>query len=252
MTPSHARLCVTTLAILSAASLQAQEARAPIGPSPIRPFRTYAVGLRLGTGGIGGELATPLSRHLDLRGGGQAFNYSTTFTTNGLNATGSLAFNNEYVAVDYFPFHVGFRISPGITVHNRNSVSALLNQPAGSTFTLNNVDYTSQASDPVNGNANIVFGKTVAPRITLGWGSMFPSSGRRLSFPTELGFEYTSAPTVALAFTGSACSNQGCGSINTPENRANILGEQNRLTSDLAPLRFFPIFSFGIAYRLNR
>ena len=250
MTPISTRLCVTILTLTVGACAYAQ--RVPDEVRSVRPFRTYAVGLRLGSGGIGGELATPLSQHLDLRGGGQAFHYSTSFTTNGLNATGQLELNNAYVAIGYFPFHSGFHITPGVTFHNRNNVSAVLNEPAGSTFTLNDVDYTSQANDPIKGNASIVFGKMVAPRLTLGWGNMFPSGGRRFSFPVEVGAEYASAPVVTLAFSGSACTNQGCGSINTPENRANIAGEQNKLNADLLPLRFYPIVSFGITYRLNR
>ena len=250
MTPTSTRLCVTILSLALGARAYAQ--KIPEDVRSVRPFRTYAVGLRLGSGGIGGELATPLSRHLDLRGGGQAFHYSTSFSTNGLNATGRLELNNAYLAIGYFPFHNGFRIAPGVTFHNRNNVYAVLNEPSGSTFTLNDVDYTSQPGDPVKGNASVVFGKMVAPRLTLGWGNMFPSRGRRFSFPVEVGAEYASAPIVTLAFSGSACTNQGCGSINTPENMANIAAERNKLNANLSPLRFYPIVSFGIAYRISR
>lgn len=245
-------MLVTALSLIAALSGNAQEAYGPVGPSPVQAFRSYAVGFRFGSGGIGGELATPLSRHLVLRGGGSAFNYSTSFTTNGLNAAGTLQLHSAYVAGNYYPFHNGFFLSPGVEFHNKNNVNATLNQPGGTIFTLNDVDYTSQPGDPVKGNASIVFGKAAAPRLTLGFGNMFPASGRRLSFPVEIGAEYASAPVVTLAFSGSACTNQGCGSINTPDNQANITGEQTKLNNDLNPLRFFPIISFGVTYRLNR
>jgi hypothetical protein len=246
------RIVLALIASAACVRAHAQEIPAAIGPEPVRPFRTYAVGLRIGTAGIGGELATPLSRHLDLRGGGQFFKYSTSFTTNGLNADGQLSLQNGYVSLDYLPFHNGFRISPGITVHNDNHVSAVLNVPGGNTFTLGDVDYTSEASDPIHGTASINFGNTVAPRITAGWGSLFPSTGRRLSFPAEIGFEYTSYPTVQLNLAGSGCTSDGCGSINTPDNQANINAEIQKLNNDVAPLRFYPILSFGVSYRLNR
>jgi len=215
------------------------------------PFVSYALAFRLGTGGIGGEIATPLTRRLDLRGGGEAFSYSTTFTTNGLNATGSLKLGDGFATLDYHPFRNGFRLSPGIALYNRNNVSADLSVPGGSTFTLNDVDYTSESSDPITGTAGATFGNKVAPRFTLGWGNSFPRYGGHWTFPIELGFYYISTPTVAITLSGSACSSDGCGSINTPENQANIQGEEAKLNNDLAPARFFPILSFGVGYRFG-
>ena len=216
-----------------------------------RPFLSYAVAFRIGTGGIGGEIATPLARRFDLRAGAEAFTYSTTFNTNGLVADGTLKLGETFAAVDYHPFHNGFRLSPGLAFYNRNNVAAVLNVPAGSTFTLNDVDYTSQATDPITGTAGATFGNKVAPRFTIGWANLFPRSGGHWSFPVELGFYYTSYPTVAIALSGSACSADGCGSINTPDNQANVQGEEVKLNNDLAPARFFPVFSFGVGYRFG-
>jgi hypothetical protein len=216
-----------------------------------RPFVSTAVAVRLGAGGVGGELATYLSHRLNLRVGGDAFTYSTTFTTNGLNAAGTLKLGDSFAALDLHPFRNGFRLSPGLTFYNRNNVSANLNVPGGNNFTLNSVDYTSEASDPVNGTAVATFGNKVSPRLTLGWGNSFPRYGGHWSFPIELGFYYTSAPTVAISLSGSACSSSGCGSINTPDNEVNIQGEEARLNSDLAPARFFPVFSLGVGYRFG-
>jgi hypothetical protein len=216
-----------------------------------RPFHAYALGFRIGDGGIGGEIATPLTQHLVLRGGAQAFTYSTTFTTNGLNADGTLKLGDGFISVDFFPFRSGFHLSPGITVHNGNNVAAHLGVPPGATFTLNNVDYTSEASDPITGDASLKFGNKVAPRLTVGFGNLFSRSGGHFSFPAEIGFEYISTPTVALNLSGSACSSDGCGSINSPENQANIAAQQQILANDIAPLRFFPILSFGVAYRFG-
>jgi len=215
------------------------------------PFRSYAVSVRIGLGGVGGDIATPLTHRLALRAGGDAFSYSTTFTTNGLNANGSLKLGDGFATLDYHPFRNGFRLSPGVTLYNRNNVGATLNVPGGSSFTLNSVDYTSEASDPINGTAAVVFGHKVAPRFTFGWGNSFPRYGGHWTFPIELGFYYTADPTVSIALFGSACSSDGCGSIDTPENEANILGEETKLNKDIAPARFFPVLSLGIGYRFG-
>ncbi len=216
-----------------------------------RPFVSSAAAIRLGTGGVGGEYATYLSHRLNLRLGADAFSYSTTFTTNGLNANGSLKLGDSFASLDLHPFRNGFRLSPGVTFYNRNNVTANLNVPGGNSFTLNSVEYTSEALDPITGTAGATFGHKVAPRFTLGWGNSFPRYGGHWSFPVELGFYYTSNPAVSLALSGSACSSSGCGSINTPENQANIQGEVLKLNNDLAPARFFPVLSLGVGYRFG-
>jgi len=216
------------------------------------PFVSYAVALRIGSGGIGAEVSTPLTKHLELRGGAQFFAYSTTIVTNGLNADGTLTLQNGFVAVDYFPLRKGFRVSPGVTLHNDNHVAFTLDVPPGQSFTLGNVDYTSEPGDPITGNGHLFFGShLVVPRFTVGWGNPLPRDGGHWAFPVDLGFEITTRPTVQLSLTGSGCDSQGCGPINDPDNEANIQQEIVKLQNDLAPLRFFPILSFGVSYRIG-
>ncbi|WP_041597186.1 hypothetical protein [Granulicella tundricola] len=82
---------------------------------------------------------------------------------------------------------------------------------------------------------------------------MIPRSNKHWSFPFEVGFQYIAEPTVVLNLTGSACSADGCGSIDTdPETQANIVAERKELSDDLAPLRFYPILSTGVSYRFGR
>ena len=217
-----------------------------------RPFRSYAFGLRLGSGGIGGEIATPLARQADLRVGVQLFSYSTSFLTDGITANAQLSLENIYAAVDLYPFHrAGFHLSPGVTFRSDNHLAATLFVPGGQTLTLGDTDYTSDATDPITGNTHIFLGKMVAPRLTAGFSNPFPRNGGHWSFPSEFGFEYASAPTMQLTLSGSGCSDMGCGPINSPNNQANIEAERLKIVNDLAPLRFYPILSFGISYRVG-
>ena len=72
-------------------------------------------------------------------------------------------------------------------------------------------------------------------------------------FETEIGFQYFSAPTVAYSFSGTGCTSyvggvySGCG----PIPQTNITSEQNKLQNDLYDLRFFPILSFGLSYKIH-
>jgi hypothetical protein len=216
-------------------------------------FGAYAVSFRLGSGGLGGELATPLSHKLNLRGGAQFLSLNVNVTDQGVIANGNLKLRNVFGVVDYYPFHHStFHVSPGVQVYNVNGADATLLIPGGQQITLGGQDYTSDPADPIKGNTSVYFGDKVAPRITVGFGNMFPRNGGHWSFPTDLGIEYTSAPTVQLALTGSECDPyNGCASIDDPRNQPSIDEERQRLANKLRPARFFPIISFGVAYRLG-
>jgi hypothetical protein len=232
--------------------------RPPVAYTPgMRPFSAVAVALKVGSGGIGFDVATPLMQRLNLRSGASFFSYNTSLTQDGLNIAGAIKFQNASTSVDIFPFNGSFRISPGITFRNNNALNAAITVPGGQSFSLGDSDYTSDPLDPIHGTAAFAFGSSnFAPRLTMGFGNMLPRNGSRFSFPVEVGFEYISQPTVRLNFAGSACGSQvqsdgsvgaGCGSVNPSD----VAQEQSQLQSDLSPLRFYPIVSFGVSYRIG-
>ena len=233
--------------------------RPPVAYTPgIRPFSAVAVALKVGSGGVGLDVATPLAQRLNLRTGASFFSYSPNLTVDGLNIAGTIKLQNAGASVDIFPFGGAFRISPGFTFRNNNAMSAAINVPGGQSFSLGDSNYTSNPLDPITGTAAFGFGTSnFAPRLTMGFGNMLPRNGSRFSFPVEVGFEYISQPTVRLSFSGSACGSQvqndgsvgaGCGVVNPSD----VAQEQSDLQSDLSPLRFYPIVSFGVSYRLGR
>jgi len=227
---------------------------APPGSST-RPiaFSTVAVDAKVGVLGIGFEAATPLSMHLNLRAGGNFFNYTDTLTSDGITYNANLRFRSSEASLDYFPWAKSFHISPGALLYNGNQVTGNANVPAGQTFTLNGTTYTSSASDPVSGNGSVTFNKA-APKLTVGWGNLIPRSGRHFSVPVELGFAYVGDPKVVLNLNGTACyTYEGapyCADVATdPTIHANVVAQQQKLANDAADARFFPILSAGFAYR---
>ncbi len=223
----------------------------------MKAFRTYAVSVKVGTMGPGVDIATPLAQRLNLRVGASFFQYSPSFTTDGLNIDGQLKLQNASASVDIYPFNNSFRISPGLTFKNNNSMNAGLLVPGGQSFSLGDADYTSDPVDPIHGTAGFTFGTSnIAPRFTMGFGNMLPRSGKHFSVPVEFGFQYISQPIVKLNFAGSGCSSQvqpdgsteyGCG----PVEQSDVMQEQKELQNDLSPLRFYPIFSIGFSYRIG-
>jgi len=220
---------------------------------PIRPFSTLAAAVSISTGGVGLDLATPLAQHFNLRVGGGFFTYNSNFNLDGETITGDIKLRNASASLDWFPFHGGFHISPGLTVYNGNGVTATTLVPAGGEFDLGDQTYYSSATDPIHGSASLYLGKRVAPRFTIGFGNMIPRSGRHFSFPFEIGFEYIGPPKLNLTLAGSACDTStppNCSPVATdPTTQANLQQEINQVNSDLKPLSFYPIISQGFSVR---
>ena len=242
-----------------ASRVRTQPAAAPEGAGP---FSGLAVGVKVGLAGIGFDVATPLVRQrLNLRGGASFFSYTpSTITTDNLNINGNLKFRNSAVMVDFFPFHGRFRISGGATVYNNTGLTATLSVPTGQSFSVGGTDYYSEPYNAVTNPAGAITGtgvftfggNKVAPRVTIGTGNMLPKKGR-ITFESEIGFQYFSAPVVTYTITGTGCQNYNAGVYSNcgPIPQANITSEQNMLQDDLKDLRFFPILSFGLGFKIH-
>ncbi len=234
----------------------------PLPRSGARPFSGIAAAVKVGVAGIGFDVATPLvQQRLNLRSGASFLTYSpSTITTDNLNINGTIKFQNADVMVDFFPFHGRFRISGGATVYNNTGLTATLSVPTGQSFTVGGTDYYSEPynavtnpAGPITGTGTFTFGgNKIAPRATIGTGNMLPKKGR-FTFQSELGFQYFSAPTVVYNITGTGCQNYNAGVYSNcgPIPQANVTDEQVKLQNDLTDLRFFPVLSFGLSYKIH-
>jgi len=243
----------------------AGQAALPVGGAlnSERPFSRVAVGGGLSTLGIQLQLTTNLGSHLNLRGGGNFFNYSTNFTSSGINATAKLTLGSARASVDFYPFRQGLRISPGLLFYNGNQLTATAAVAGGTSFTLNGQTYYSGNTNsttgtaPVNGNATLGLNTTKpAFTITAGWGNTIPRKGH-WSFPFELGVAVIGAPTLNVNLGGWACYDQAqteCANIASPTDpiaiaiQSNLQAQVTKWTSDLNPLKTYPILSGGVAY----
>jgi hypothetical protein len=227
------------------------------------PLSGLAVGLKIGFAGYGFDVATPLwPKHLNIRGGASFLVYTPgTIVVDNLNINGTIKFQNASTMLDWFPFHGRFRLSAGATVYNNTGLSATLYVPYGQSFTVGSTTYYSEPynavinpNGPIQGSAVFTFGSNKAvPRTTVGFGNMLSKNGR-VHWETEIGVEYISPPTVSYMFTGTGCTTYvapstyaGCG----PIPQANVQSEQAKIQNDLYDLRFYPIISLGLSYRLH-
>jgi hypothetical protein len=250
------------LVATSAAGAPSSAVAAPSQGSSL-PLSGLAVGLKIGLAGYGFDVATPLwPRHLNIRGGASFLTYTPgTIVVDNLNINGTIKFQNAATMMDWFPFHGSFRLSAGATIYNNTGLTATLSVPNGQSFTVGSTTYYSDPynaatnpNGPIQGTGVFTFGSNKAvPRTTIGFGNMLSKKGR-VHFETEIGVQYFSAPTVTYTITGTGCTTyvapstySGCGAIPP----ANVQSEQTKLQNDLTDLRFFPIISFGLSYRIH-
>ncbi|HXB63143.1 MAG TPA: hypothetical protein VNU94_09875 [Acidobacteriaceae bacterium] len=235
----------------------------PVKPGSIRPFSTVGIDVKVGLAGAGFDIATPLARKFNLRGGASFFNFDHTFVSDGTNYDASIDLKSAMLAIDWFPFGGAFRLSPIVQLYNGNSMMANLSVPAGQEFSLGNQNSYSSVSNPVHGTANFLLGdqggSQVAPGFTMGFGNIIPRKGH-WSVPFEIGFLYIQTPQVLLNFQGTSCNTQAdaatvvpgpsCVNIATdPTSQTNVKQEQTDINNNLNELRFFPVLSVGLSYK---
>jgi hypothetical protein len=234
--------------------------------APSSAFSRFAVSAAVSPLGIGAEVTTNLNAHMNLRASGSVFSYTTTFSTNGFAANAQLKLASTRASIDLYPFHRGFRISPGVMFYNQNRVNASDTVSSGTSFTLNGDTFysanvnPSTGATPVNGTALFNLHAThPAFTITGGWGNPLAKNGH-WTFPVEVGVGLIGAPTLNVNLKGWACYDQAqtqCTNIADPNDpiavqvQSDLHSQVSKWNQDLEPLKTYPIISGGVAYSFN-
>lgn len=223
-----------------------------VDPSAFRLQRFSRLTLRSGISplGTGGEVATNVSTHLDVRAIGHYTNFTYNFPQSGFNIALNVDFANGGGYVDYYPFHKGFRISPGYLYHNTNRVRADLKAGPGAVFTINNIDWHSDNADPVTGTGRLILAGT-GPLLTAGWGHIVSRSQKHFSFPFEAGVAFIDTPKASLSIGGEICLPQGghCKPASQyPGFATNLATQVADWNKRVAPFHIYPLIEGGVAY----
>lgn len=210
------------------------------------------VGISLSpTLGPGAEVAYEVTHRINVRGGFNYFSYSANFNNSGVSYGGTLKFESGEVHLDYFLWR-SLHVSPGILFSPGNLLSANLSVPAGNTFTLSGTTYESSSASPISGTGSLKF-NTVAPSILFGLGNLVPRGRRRVSMKFEIGGAYRGTPGTVLNFTGTACLQNGTNCLpvnNNPAFQSSVAAQQTKFNNDISFLKFYPIISLGVGFRL--
>jgi hypothetical protein len=209
----------------------------------------FAVGVKVGTLGIGIQAGTALASRVNLRGGANFFTYKDSLTEDGVTYNGTLQLRSVEAKLDLFVIG-GFRVTPGLLLYNDNNVAATATVPNGTSVSFNGVRYTSNPADPIRGTAGITFNK-FAPTIGIGFGNLLPRSNRHWSLSTDLGIAFSGSPAFALGLTGSACVNgTSCAPIaTTPSVSANVEAERVKIQGDMDKFKYYPEVSVMFGWK---
>jgi hypothetical protein len=257
------RCVIFALAVSISLTLKAQEAATDsatrsAGSAPVaarslertgmRPFSTVAIEAQATSLGVGGTMALPLSRSLNVRGGANLVDIGYDFAVDGVSYAFDLHLRTAQGSLDWFPFHGSFHISPGVLIY-KCKLGGMASVPAGKSFRLGGNSLVSSPTDPIHGSASLVFSRTVMPSLIFGWGNIIPRSGRRWSFPFEIGAAYMGHNQVKLNLQGTACSQGTCLSTGSGSIQQDIGIEQSDLNESIKRLQAYPIISTGFGFR---
>ena len=211
----------------------------------------HAIGVELhvGMNGVGADFALPVARKFNVRVGGEYLQYTGHFTDEGAEVDAKLQVGGGKVALDWFPFGNGFRVSPQVRFAVQTQADANVMVPGGTEVDFAGGTYTSSPADPLHGNAVVTTRKT-APGISIGWGNISPRGNKHLSFPVEIGAYYVGQPNLALDFAGSVCSPDGCqAATSDPDFQKDKQKFIDRQNHNLSYATWLPIVQVGVGYR---
>jgi hypothetical protein len=209
----------------------------------------FGIGVNLSSLGAGVELAVPLGKKFNVRGGFDFFRYSGTFTNDGIHYDGQLRLLSGQAHLDWFPISI-FHVSPGALFYDGNGVRANATVPGGQSFSVGGTPYQSDPAAPVTAVGRLDFLK-VAPMITVGIGNLVPRSGKHFSFLFEIGGAYQGSARVALNLAGNVCDSSGlnCRAIAGDSTvQSNIQAQQVKIQNDVNPYRFYPVVTVGVGF----
>jgi hypothetical protein len=210
-------------------------------------------GVKVSSLGIGFEGTTAVTRTSNARVAFNFLNYNRTLNKDGVTYNAGVGFRSLQFTYDQY-FFKGLHVSPGLLAYNGTHADGNVFVPAGQSFSLGGARYFSGQTDPVDGTSRVDF-RTAAPLVMIGFGNPLPRSGRRFGFNVDVGVVFQGSPHTMLGLTGTACAagpTTGCVNAATdPVVQSNVQAEQMKINNDLDPLKYYPVLSVGVSWRIK-
>jgi hypothetical protein len=179
------------------------------------------VGVKIGTTGLGIDVAKNVAPLVDARLGYSAGKLSHHSNTSGASYDGDFKLSNFNALLDFHPLGPLFRLTGGF-IYNKNKYEA--------TGTSN--------STPGSFNATVESGRSLAPYLGVGWGNV---AGMGVNFYADLGLMFMGTPKATVNANCSGLSGAQCTAL-----QGQTATEQQRLQDDLNRLKVYPVLNIGV------
>jgi hypothetical protein len=218
-------------------------------------FSRFAGGATVSTLGIGVQAGTNLGPRLDLRLFGNYTNLTHRFTQSGFSIAVNVGMANAGAVVDFYPLRrFPLRVSPGYLYFNQNRVAAGLQAGSDATFTINNVEYLSDNTDPVHATGRLILGGS-GLLATAGLGPMVSHTRKHFTFPFEIGVVFINTPVAQFNLLGKVCSETITNfcerAAQFPTFAENLAAQVKSWNDRVAPFHVYPIVQGGVAYTFS-
>jgi hypothetical protein len=194
------------------------------------------VSAKVGTLGIGVEVAKSLTPQFNARLGFNFGNISTNRTDSGINYDAQLNFSSIQLVGDYYPFtSSSFRITGGLVAQNNRF--ALTGKPSNNgVYTIGGTQFPASSVGTLSGEYK--YGNSIAPYIGIGIGK---STNEGFGFNADLGVMFAGSPKVSLTASNSAFNNNSI-------TRAQLDNQARQTENDLKGFNIYPVLSIGLSY----
>jgi len=207
----------------------------------VEAFADPAVGVTVGTTGLGADLNIPILPVLGVRLGYSGFVYHHDIDQTDVDYAGRLHFSEASGLLDWYVLAGGFHLTAG--VYGGNTRVDVNGRPAADTYTLNGRTYDAAQVGTLSGQ--LKFGNSVQPYVGLGWGN--PFRGGPVTFTADIGAIYGGTPSVSLSAQCGAAAPPGSPVCTQIQN--SVAGERAQLASDVTVAKWYPVLNLGVSFR---
>ena len=196
-----------------------------------------ALGLKVGTLGVGVELTLEAVENVNLRVGVNYFKLSREIDVEDNAYDMDLKLNSYTAFADWYITDSPFRVTVGAFV-NENGLSGT--SLPNATYDFNDNIYTSAEVGTLKADVGFT---SVAPYVGIGWGNPL-SDDSDWSVMVDLGVVFAGKPTLNITSEGGLLSNNAIflADINQVE-------QDFRDTDEIGYLKYYPVISVGLNYR---
>lgn len=179
------------------------------------------VGVRIGTTGLGIDVAKTIAPLIDARVGYSGGSWGYDANTSGASYQGDFKLSNLSALLDFRPLGPLFRLTGGL-IFNKNKYEA-----------------TGTASGtPGSFNATVESGRAAAPYLGIGMGNV---AGMGIGFYADLGVMFMGEPKATISANCTGLSGAQC---TTLQNQ--VAGEQQRLQDEVKRFKAYPVLNIGV------